>query len=47
MKAGERIELDFFRCTDQKAVWYEWQLIEPRMLPMQNVGGAAFRVPLT
>jgi type II protein arginine methyltransferase len=39
VKAGDRIECHWWRCTDGRKVWYEWGVTQPSTGGIQNVGG--------
>ncbi|KAH0789702.1 protein arginine N-methyltransferase 5-like [Histomonas meleagridis] len=39
---GEVLKAIFARRTDNKKVWYEWAVMSPKILPMQNGGGSFF-----
>lgn len=44
--AGQRVRIVIRRHTSNKKVWYEWNLLEPIITPVQNRGGFAWNVGL-
>lgn len=39
LKAGDKIEVSFWRVTNRRAVWYEWCLTKPVVTQIQNSNG--------
>lgn len=39
IKAGETIEANFWRCTSNQKVWYEWSITKPNISHIHNLGG--------
>ncbi|KRZ24830.1 Protein arginine N-methyltransferase 5 [Trichinella pseudospiralis] len=42
VKAGDEIEIHFWRNTGHGKVWYEWWLAKPAALPLQNPNGRSW-----
>ncbi|GAV03546.1 hypothetical protein RvY_13949 [Ramazzottius varieornatus] len=39
IRTGDRIKAEFWRRCNDKAVWYEWQLVEPKKTIVHNLDG--------
>eukprot|EP00735_Rhodelphis_limneticus_P001355 TRINITY_DN11955_c0_g1::TRINITY_DN11955_c0_g1_i1::g.16917::m.16917 TRINITY_DN11955_c0_g1::TRINITY_DN11955_c0_g1_i1::g.16917 ORF type:complete len:612 (-),score=151.45,sp/Q8GWT4/ANM15_ARATH/47.78/0.0,PRMT5/PF05185.11/1.9e-169,Methyltransf_26/PF13659.1/0.065,Met_10/PF02475.11/0.049,Methyltransf_20/PF12147.3/0.093 TRINITY_DN11955_c0_g1_i1:440-2275(-) len=46
VKAGETIEVAFWRKMDDKKVWYEWALVSPQATPIHNPNGRSYFIGL-
>ena len=47
VKTGQKVKLWFARKSDKEKVWYEWSLLEPELLPIQNPAGATYSIGLS
>lgn len=44
LKAGDVIEINFWRCESNKQVWYEWNTTSPKISHIHNFKGLAFPI---
>jgi len=44
LEANSKIKVNFWRCCSSSHVWYEWTMIEPRILPIHNPSGRSFSI---
>lgn len=44
VKKGDSIKLWFSRRTDESRVWYEWSVLEPELMPIQNSLGRSYSI---
>lgn len=41
-----QLKVDIWRCVDDTRVWYEWAVVEPIILPIQNPNGRSYAMRL-
>ncbi len=46
VEKGQCIDVQFWRQTDPRYVWYEWALSAPQCLPIHNPNGRSYRIGL-
>lgn len=46
LKAGDKVEAHFWRCTSPSKVWYEWALTSPSPSPIHNPNGRSYWIGL-
>mmetsp|Transcript_19013 Transcript_19013/g.61230 ORF Transcript_19013/g.61230 Transcript_19013/m.61230 type:complete len:284 (-) Transcript_19013:200-1051(-) len=46
LRANDRLVVDLWRRSDTTRVWYEWAVVEPTLLPIQNPNGRSFAMHL-
>jgi len=44
MRKGQRLKSHWWRCQNDKKVWYEWAISEPAPQPVHNPGGRSYSV---
>jgi len=44
MKAGQQLKSHWWRCSNEKKVWYEWVVSEPTPQPIHNPGGRSYYI---
>lgn len=44
LEANSKIKINFWRCCSSSQVWYEWTMVEPRILPIHNPSGRSFSI---
>lgn len=42
LRAGDTVELAFWRCCSDSKVWYEWAVTQPRVSPIYNTNGRSY-----
>lgn len=46
IRAGEKIEVSFWRLANARNVWYEWTATSPHLLPIHNPNGRSYTIGL-
>lgn len=46
LKAGDKIELHFWRAVSKTNVWYEWTITKPVPLHIHNPNGRSYKIGL-
>jgi len=46
LRQGDEVELNFWRMTNAKHVWYEWNITKPLPLPIHNPNGRSYEIGL-
>lgn len=44
LRAGDKVQVNFWRCTGANKVWYEWSTTSPYMSHVHNLKGWAFPI---
>jgi len=44
IKQGQQLKSHWWRCSNEKKVWYEWAVSEPSPLPVHNPGGRSYYI---
>eukprot|EP00930_Biecheleria_cincta_P085540 TRINITY_DN74923_c0_g1_i1.p1 TRINITY_DN74923_c0_g1~~TRINITY_DN74923_c0_g1_i1.p1 ORF type:complete len:613 (-),score=106.14 TRINITY_DN74923_c0_g1_i1:28-1866(-) len=44
LKQGEKLKSHWWRCSNDRKVWYEWAVSDPVTQPVQNPGGRSYSV---
>merc|ERR1712232_139479 len=44
LKQGEKLKSHWWRCSDDRKVWYEWAVSDPVTQPVMNPGGRSYSV---
>lgn len=44
IKAGDNVEVAFWRCVSQTKVWYEWCVMQPKIGPLHNPTGRSYTI---
>eukprot|EP00931_Biecheleriopsis_adriatica_P047067 TRINITY_DN27105_c0_g1_i1.p1 TRINITY_DN27105_c0_g1~~TRINITY_DN27105_c0_g1_i1.p1 ORF type:complete len:612 (+),score=103.58 TRINITY_DN27105_c0_g1_i1:109-1944(+) len=44
LKQGEKLRSHWWRCSNDRKVWYEWAVTEPTAQPIHNPGGRSYSV---
>lgn len=39
IKPGDTVEANFWRCSDPRKVWYEWNVTAPELVSIHNSAG--------
>ncbi|XP_039286145.1 protein arginine N-methyltransferase 5 [Nilaparvata lugens] len=46
LKAGDRLQVNFWRLVDKEKVWYEWAVTKPTTNPNHNTNGRSYSIKL-
>jgi len=46
LQKGQTVEVNFWRLTNKKTVWYEWNITRPVPLPIHNPNGRSYEIGL-
>ena len=46
VEKGQEVEANFWRMTNTKHVWYEWNITRPVPLPIHNPNGRSYEIGL-
>mmetsp|Transcript_47673 Transcript_47673/g.123066 ORF Transcript_47673/g.123066 Transcript_47673/m.123066 type:complete len:616 (-) Transcript_47673:65-1912(-) len=44
IRAGQKLKSHWWRCSNEKKVWYEWTVSEPTPQPVHNPGGRSYYI---
>ncbi|XP_039298075.1 protein arginine N-methyltransferase 5-like [Nilaparvata lugens] len=46
LKAGDKVELHFWRLVNKEKMWYEWSICKPKFTPIHNLNGIGYSAKL-
>lgn len=44
LKSGQKLTSHWWRCSNDRKVWYEWAVTAPTPQPIHNPGGRSYSV---